>query len=61
MLEFKETINLDSFNEESYNSEKLKEIIKKLLSEILEPKKGHNVENTLRDINDDWYNINIIL
>ena len=48
---------LDSFNEESYNSEKLKEIIKKLLSEILELKKGHNVENTLRDINDDWYNI----
>lgn len=56
-VKFKETINLDSFNEESYNSEKLKEIIKKLLSEILEPKKGHNVENTLRDINDDWYNI----
>lgn len=54
---FKNTIELDSFNENSFNLEKLEEIINKLLSGTLEPKNGHNVETVLRDINDDWYNI----
>ena len=54
---FKNTIKLDSFDENNFNFEKLKEIINKLLSGTLEPKNGHNVETVLRDINDDWYNI----
>lgn len=54
---FKETLALDSFCENNYNIDKLKEIIGKLLSGTLEPKKGYNVETILRDINDDWYNI----
>lgn len=48
---------MDSFAEEDYTAEKLKEIIKKLLSGVLEIKVGHNIESILRDINDDWYNI----
>lgn len=54
---FKNTIELDSFGENNFNFEKLREIINKLLSGILEPKNGHSVETVLRDINDDWYNI----
>lgn len=54
---FKNTIELDSFDENNFNFEKLREIINKLLSGTLEPKNGHNVETVLRDINDDWYNI----
>lgn len=54
---FKNTIELDSFDENSFNFEKLEEIINKLLSGTLEPKNGHSVETVLRDINDDWYNI----
>lgn len=56
-VKFKETINLEIFNEDAYNVDKLSEIIEKLLSGTLEPKNGHNVESILRDINDDWYNI----
>ncbi len=56
-VKFKETIKMDSFAEEDYNEEKLKEIIEKLLSGVLETKVGHNIESILRDINDDWYNI----
>ncbi len=54
---FKNTIELDSFDEKSFNLEKLEEIVNKLLSETLESNNGHNVETVLRDINDDWYNI----
>lgn len=56
-LNFKNTIKLDSFDENNFNVEKLKELIEKLLSGTLEPKNGHSVETVLRDINDDWYNI----
>lgn len=56
-VKFKETIKIDSFDEKEYNAEKLKEIIEKLLSGVLETKTGHNIESVLRDINDDWYNI----
>lgn len=56
-VKFKNTIKMDSFAEEDYTAEKLKEIIKKLLSGVLEIKVGHNIESILRDINDDWYNI----
>ena len=56
-VNFKSTIKIDSFTEKEYNVEKLKEITEKLLSNVLEPKAGHNVETILRDINDDWYNI----
>lgn len=56
-VKFKETIKMDSFSEEDYNTEKLKEIIEKLLSGVLETKSGHTIESVLRDINDDWYNI----
>lgn len=54
---FKETIKMDSFSEEDYTTEKLKEIIDKLLLGVLEIKTGNTVESVLRDINDDWYNI----
>ena len=56
-VKFKNTIKMDSFAEEDYTAEKLKEIIEKLLSGVLEIKVGHNIESILRDINDDWYNI----
>ena len=56
-VKFKETIKMDSFGEEDYNTEKLKEIIEKLLSGVLDTKSGHTIESALRDINDDWYNI----
>lgn len=56
-VKFKNTIKMDSFTEEDYTAEKLKEIIEKLLSGDLEIKVGHNIESILRDINDDWYNI----
>lgn len=56
-VKFKNTIKMDSFSEENYNTEKLKEIIEKLLSGALEIKVGHSIESILRDINDDWYNI----
>ena len=56
-VKFKSTIKIDSFAEEDYTAEKLKEIIEKLLSGVLEIKVGHNIESILRDINDDWYNI----
>ncbi len=56
-VKFKETIKMDSFCEEDYSTEKLKEIIEKLLSGGLETKVGHTIESVLRDINDDWYNI----
>ena len=57
IVKFKETIKIDSFNEEDYSTEKLKEIIEKLLSGVLEIKAGHTIESVLRDVNDDWYNI----
>jgi len=57
IVKFKETIKIDSFSEEDYTAEKLREIIDKLLSGTLEIKTGHTVESVLRDINDDWYNI----
>jgi len=57
IVKFKETIKIDSFGEEDYTAEKLKEIIEKLLSGVLEIKTGHTIESILRDINDDWYNI----
>ena len=56
-VKFKETIKMDSFSEEDYTTEKLREIIDKLLSGVLEIKTGHTIESVLRDINDDWYNI----
>lgn len=56
-VKFKNTIKIDSFAEEDYNAEKLREIIEKLLTGFLETKTGHTVESVLRDINDDWYNI----
>ena len=56
-VKFKETIKMDSFCEEDYSTEKLKEIIEKLLSGRLETKAGHTIESVLREINDDWYNI----
>ncbi len=56
-VKFKNTIKMDSFAEEDYTAETLKEIIEKLLSGVLEIKVGHNIESILRDINDDWYNI----
>lgn len=56
-VKFKNTIKMDSFAEEDYTAEKLKEIIEKLLSGVLEIKVGHNIESILRDIHDDWYNI----
>ena len=56
-VKFKETIKMDSFCEEDYNTEKLKELIEKLLSGVLETKAGHTIESVLREINDDWYNI----
>lgn len=56
-VNFKDTINLDDFCEDDFNVEKLHEIIEKLLTGIIEPKKGYNIETVLRDINDDWYNI----
>lgn len=56
-VKFKDTIKIDSFDEKDYDAEKLKEIIEKLLSGVLETKVGHNIESVLRDINDDWYNI----
>ena len=57
IVKFKETIKMDSFSEEDYTTEKLREIIDKLLSGVLEIKSGHTIESVLRDINDDWYNI----
>lgn len=57
IVKFKETIKMDSFSEEDYTTEKLREIIDKLLSGVLEIKTGHTIESVLRDINDDWYNI----
>lgn len=57
IVKFKETIKMDSFREEDYTTEKLREIIDKLLSGVLEIKTGHTIESVLRDINDDWYNI----
>ena len=56
-VNFKDTIKLDDFCEDDFNVEKLHEIIEKLLTGIIELKKGYNIETVLRDINDDWYNI----
>lgn len=56
-VKFKNTIKMDSFSEEDYTAEKLKEIIEKLLSGVLEIKAGRTIESVLRDVNDDWYNI----
>ena len=44
---------MDSFAEEDFTAEKLKELIKKLLSGVLEIKVGHNIESILNNKAED--------
>jgi len=52
---FKDTISPDEFSEVAYTTNKLTDIINKLLIGELVLKKNYTLESALRDILDDWY------
>ncbi len=53
----KETISIDSFEENQYTEQLLRDFINKILDEKLQPKKGNTKETTIRDLCDDWFEI----
>lgn len=53
---FKQVISPDEFAVENYTSDKLREIVEKLLCSALPVKGSNTVESALRDIFDVWYN-----
>ncbi len=53
----KETILIDSFTENQYTEQFIKDFICKILDGKLQPKKGNTQESAIRDICDDWFEI----
>jgi len=54
---FKDFVSLDNFNEKSYTSNKIYELVEKILSGELILRKGYTPEVALRDILDDWFEV----
>lgn len=53
----KETISIDDFTEDQYTAQLLRDFIKKILDEKLQPKKGNTQETAIRELCDDWFEI----
>ncbi len=54
---FKDIIAVDDFTEDNYTEVKIRELVDKTLSSELIVRKGNTIENVIRDILDDWYEI----
>lgn len=53
----KDTISIDSFSEDQYTEQLLRDFINKILDEKLQPKKGNTQETAIRELCDDWFEI----